>query len=129
MVQRCRRWHTMIDLGRHDGHGDSVTSLVLHTTDAPPPKAKAKGGNQYKAEIALKEWLRTNPGANHISSDDLKGLLKAGSPSIGRWYEQTRPKRPKRPNGHFRTWQQVSETSGVSKDTGHSDIARTWPIT
>jgi AAA domain len=66
----------VIDLGRLDKYGEPVTSLALVTADAPPISVKGRGRNQEKVVIALKEWLRTNPEATHISSIDMDGICK-----------------------------------------------------
>jgi hypothetical protein len=67
----------VIDLGRLDAYGEAVTSLALISTNAPAPKPKVKGANQEKAITALKEWARVNPDAGHISSVDMRDVLKA----------------------------------------------------
>jgi hypothetical protein len=67
----------VIDLGRADDYGERVTSLVMRTTDAPPVRAQRAGANQLRALGALREWLRTHPGAQHITSADISDLLKA----------------------------------------------------
>ena len=67
----------VINLGRLDRYGEPVTSLALITADAPPVSAKGRGRNQEKAVIALKEWVRTNPEATHITSIDMDGICKA----------------------------------------------------
>jgi len=65
-----------IDLGRVDAYGEPVTSLVLREVDAPPV-IKHRGKNQEKAFSALREWSRNNPGSTHISSIELRQILKA----------------------------------------------------
>lgn len=67
----------VIDLGRLDAYSERVTSLALHSSDVPVEKPKTAGKNQQKAIVALKEWLRVNPDADHITSIAIKDLLKA----------------------------------------------------
>ena len=67
----------VVDLGRIDAYGERVTSLALHSGDMPQQKPKASGKNQQNARVALREWLRANTGANHITSIAIKALLKA----------------------------------------------------
>jgi hypothetical protein len=69
----------VVDLGRCDRYGEPVTSLVLHSTDVPNVRPMATGKNQERAVVALKEWLRSNPGAKHISSTDITGVFKVQS--------------------------------------------------
>jgi hypothetical protein len=66
----------VIDLGRCDAHGERVASLVLRSTDGQPVKARAAGKNQQRAAAALGEWLRANPAATHIPSDEIRAVLK-----------------------------------------------------
>jgi hypothetical protein len=70
---------SVVPLGRADRYGEDVTSLVLHTADAPPPAARGKGAgkNQTAAMTALREWSRVHEGADHIPSDQLTALFKA----------------------------------------------------
>lgn len=85
-----------VDLGRNDSYGERVTSLVMRDTAPPAPKVKAGGQNQTKAVTALKEYLRTRPEANHISTPDFHELLEAQGLSRARrhemasWLVQTR---------------------------------------
>lgn len=67
----------VVDLGRMDAYSERVTSLALHSSDITPQKPKAAGKNQQHAMVALREWLRANPGADHITSIAIKALLKA----------------------------------------------------
>ena len=67
----------VVDLERQDAYGEAVTSLVLHSSDAPVEKPKTAGKNQQKATVALKEWLRSNPEATHITSTAIRDVLKA----------------------------------------------------
>ena len=67
----------VVHLGRQDAYGEPVTSLALHSADTPQQKPKAAGKNQQHAMVALREWLRANPGENHITSIAIKALLKA----------------------------------------------------
>lgn len=66
-----------VDLGRVDELGDRVSSLILRATEQPAPRPRAKGINQTKALVALKEWSRANAEAIHITSSDISALLKA----------------------------------------------------
>jgi hypothetical protein len=66
----------VVNLGRCDQYGEPVTSLALHSTDAPPAQAKAGGKNQQKALVALKEWTRANADKANITSIDIKAILK-----------------------------------------------------
>jgi hypothetical protein len=66
----------VVNLGRCDQYGEPVTSLALHSTDAPPAPTKAAGKNQQKAMFALKEWTRANADKANISSIDIKAILK-----------------------------------------------------
>ena len=68
----------VVDLGRLDAYGDRVTSLVVFDTEAPAPAARV-GKNQQKALIALTEWARNNPAAEHISSISITEIFKAQS--------------------------------------------------
>ena len=85
-----------IDLGRSDAYGERVTSLIMRDTAPPAPKVKAGGQNQTKTVTALKEWLRSRPDANHISTPEFHELLEAqGIPRTRRyematWLVQTR---------------------------------------
>ena len=47
------------------------------TPRTSPVIKKASGRNQQRAVVALKEWIRANPDATHISSIDMTGVLKA----------------------------------------------------
>lgn len=67
----------VIDLGRVDRYGEPVTSLAPVAAGAPPVSVKGRGRNQEKVVIALKEWLRNNPGATHVTSIDMDGICKA----------------------------------------------------
>jgi AAA domain len=67
----------VIDLERRDSYGDPVTSLVLHSTGAPPQRPKLAGKYQGVLDTALKEFKRTHPQATHISSIDMTALCKA----------------------------------------------------
>lgn len=69
----------VVPLGRLDRYGEPVTSLVLCNTDAPTitSKGKAAGKNQQAVITALKEWARSSPESNHISTDQLGALVKA----------------------------------------------------
>jgi hypothetical protein len=67
----------VVDLGRRDSYGEPVTSLALHSTDAAPQKPKAVGKNQERATVALKEWARGNPGAEHITSIAITEIFKS----------------------------------------------------
>jgi len=67
----------VIDLGRLDRYGEPVTSLALVAVDAPPVSVRGRGRNQEKVVIALKEWLRSNPGTTHIATSDMDGICKA----------------------------------------------------
>lgn len=68
----------VVDLGRVDRYGEPVTSLALVTSDTPPPpNMKGRGRNQEKVLVALREWYRTQPGATHITSIDIRELCKA----------------------------------------------------
>ncbi len=68
----------VVDLSRVDSYGEPVTSLVLDATDAIPIKPRGKWGcNQVAVMSALKEWSRVNANADHISSIDMRALLKA----------------------------------------------------
>jgi hypothetical protein len=75
----------VIDLGRRDRYGEPVTSLALIPTDCPAQKEKktSPGRNQEKGLAAMREWVRTNKDAFHISSDDLKALLKTQGIKVG----------------------------------------------
>jgi hypothetical protein len=66
----------VVDLGRRDQYGDPVTSLALHSADMPAVRTRP-GKNQEKAVGALKEWVRTNASATHISSIDIAAVFKA----------------------------------------------------
>jgi hypothetical protein len=66
----------VIDLGRLDLYGESVTSLALVSADAPAP-VKRTGKNQERALIALNEWARVNPGAGFITSIAITEIFKA----------------------------------------------------
>jgi hypothetical protein len=69
----------VVDLMRLDTYNDKVTSLVLDSTDLPPTPTKDKtkrGKNQDAAFAALTEWCRANPTADHITSMDMKEVLK-----------------------------------------------------
>jgi hypothetical protein len=66
----------VIDLGRTDAYGETVTSLALVTSDAPPIP-KRVGKYQERFETALKEFKRTHPEVTHISSSDMTALCKA----------------------------------------------------
>lgn len=66
----------IIDLGRCDAYGEPVTSLVMRATEVPPV-ARYGGRNQEKAAGALREWVRQNPNATHISSEELRAIFKA----------------------------------------------------
>ncbi len=85
-----------VDLGRSDAYGERVTSLIMRDTAPPAPKVKAGGQNQTKTVTALKEWLRSRPDANHISTPEFHELLEAqGIPRTRRyemaaWLTQTR---------------------------------------
>jgi len=85
-----------VHLGRVDAYGEPVTSLILRDTAPPAPKVKAGGQNQTKTVTALKEWLRSRPDANHISTPEFHELLEAqGIPRTRRyematWLVQTR---------------------------------------
>ena len=65
-----------VDLGRVDAYGEPVVSLIMRATDAPVV-VRPRGKNQDKALSALREWSRNNPTSTHISSVDLRQLLKA----------------------------------------------------
>lgn len=67
----------IVDLGRIDSYGEAITSLALIAADAPAPILKRGGKNQEKALIALREWCRGNAEAQHITSAEIKDLLKA----------------------------------------------------
>jgi hypothetical protein len=68
----------VVDLGRIDAYGEPVTSLALVATDAPSTSnAKGRGKNQDKVVVALKEWARAHPGAEHLSSIDVREICKA----------------------------------------------------
>jgi hypothetical protein len=67
----------VIDLGRSDSYGDPVTSLVLRSTDVVIEKPKARGSQQAKFEIALKEFKRTHPDSIHITTMDVTAMCKA----------------------------------------------------
>jgi hypothetical protein len=63
-----------------DQDGDPVTACVVrHTGEAisTATRGKAAGKNQTAALTALREWVRSHEGADHIPSDQLAGLLKA----------------------------------------------------
>jgi hypothetical protein len=66
----------VIDLGRIDQYGEPVTSLALIAADAPVP-ARRTGKNQERALIALNEWARANPTAEHITSIAITEIFKA----------------------------------------------------
>jgi hypothetical protein len=66
-----------VDLGRLDELGDPVNSLILRPAEQAAPRVRAKGANQVKALVALKEWSRANADAIHITSPDISALLKA----------------------------------------------------
>ena len=66
----------VIDLGREDKRGRRVTSLVMRSTDVPPPKVRGNGVNQTAMTVALREWGAANPGAEVIPSDELNALVK-----------------------------------------------------
>lgn len=65
-----------VDLDRLDELGDPVNSLILRPAEHTVSRVRAKGTNQTKAWIALKEWSRANPDAIHIASPDISALLK-----------------------------------------------------
>jgi hypothetical protein len=69
----------VVDLGRVDSYGDPVNSLAISDGElaAAGTRIHAQGKNQTKALNALREWLRANPDAAHISSGDLAALLRA----------------------------------------------------
>ena len=67
----------VIDLGRVDSHGEPVTSLALHSSQAPPVALKITGRNMTSAVTALREWCRTRPDARHIATPEFGELLKA----------------------------------------------------
>ena len=80
----------VVDLGRLDSRGKPVTSLVLDSTDAPPPKTRTRGigKNQERGMTVLREWVRANPGTVHISTIDLQAMLKVqGIKARQRWAE------------------------------------------
>ena len=66
-----------IDLGRVDEEGARVTSLVLHSIDAPMPTSGPRiiGKNMSAAAAALREWSRSRPDAIHITTAELTALL------------------------------------------------------
>lgn len=67
----------VVDLGRQDKRGRSVTSLVLRAgAQLPDAKPQVVGANQRKAITALTEWLRTHPTAAHITTMDIGDILK-----------------------------------------------------
>ena len=74
----------VVDCGTLDSEGAPETTLVLVPTElsAAASKPRAAGKNQEHALTALREWARSNPDLNHISSTDLTGLLN--TQKIGR---------------------------------------------
>jgi hypothetical protein len=72
---------TVVDLGRRDRYGDAVTSLALIASandgDTAGQATKPRGKNQEKALIALNEWGRANPAAEHITSIAITEIFKA----------------------------------------------------
>jgi hypothetical protein len=62
-------------LGR-DADGDAITSCVVEEAETPRLPTKVKGENKKKLFAALKEWQRTNPGKEIISSFELAALAK-----------------------------------------------------
>jgi len=134
----------VVDLGREDQYGEAVTSLVLHSTDAPAIKPKAAGKNQEKARIALRsgygptQALSTSPAwicetysrpkdfatsaARKCWSTSCPSARLTRSvgdtPSTRRCYEITRITRT-HPNGVFRVpGKSTRNTRCVCKDTG-----------
>lgn len=69
----------VIDLGRRDKRGRTVTSLALVKTDyVEDLTTKKLGANQQKAMTALKEFCRNESDSEpHITAIDLQDLLKA----------------------------------------------------
>lgn len=65
-----------IDLGRVDDLGERVTSLILRQSEHAPARVRGAGVNQIKSLTALREWIRANPEASHISSFEAQALLK-----------------------------------------------------
>jgi len=78
-----------VDLGRSDAYGERVTSLIMRDTAPPAIKVKAGGQNQTKTVIALKEWLRSRPDANHITTPEFHELLEAQGLSRARRHEMS----------------------------------------
>ena len=65
-----------VDLRRLDELGDPVNSLILRPAEPAVPRVRTRGANQVKALVALREWSRANAGAIHITSPDIRALLK-----------------------------------------------------
>ena len=60
-----------------DTNGQPVTACVVEPAGFVAIKVKASGANQKAALVALREWIRTNPEAVVIRSDDIRDLLQA----------------------------------------------------
>jgi AAA domain len=68
----------VVETGDLDSKGVAVTTLILESTSliAAAP-ARGRGRNQDKFAVALKEWMRAHPGAEHISSMEMFAICKA----------------------------------------------------
>jgi hypothetical protein len=75
---KCAFELRQVVLGK-DADGDAITSCVVDeaATPIPPAIIRIKGMNKTKLFIALKEWQRTNPGAEIINSIDLARVAEA----------------------------------------------------
>ena len=70
----------VIDLGRTDQYGEPVTSLALTSSDSAAStlgNAKGRGKNQDAIMVAVKEWARSHPDMDIISSIEMLALCKA----------------------------------------------------
>ncbi len=62
-----------------DPDGEPITSCVVKHLEgeAMPQRPKGPGKNEQRAIVALKEWARVNPDAEHVTSIAIRAMFKA----------------------------------------------------
>jgi hypothetical protein len=66
-----------VEVGR-DADSLPRYAVVVSHSDAPPPsRSRPVGANQERTLTAMREWVRGHPGAKHITSNEMRSLLRA----------------------------------------------------
>jgi hypothetical protein len=66
-----------VEVGRDADQMPRYAVVVTHSETPPPSRTKPVGANQERALTAMREWVRNHAGKTHITSSEMRDLLRA----------------------------------------------------